>query len=67
MQYANVIFIDKDKKIITSMNILWVKDNKKGHLKQVKALLDEIKKILNVNISEFEIEKKFLKRVSPLL
>ena len=65
MQYANVIFIDKDKKIITSMNILWVKDNKKGHLKQVKALLDEIKKILNVNISEFEIEKKILKKSIP--
>ena len=47
------------------MNILWIKDNKKGHLKQVKALLDEIKKILNVNISEYEIEKKFLKKEYP--
>jgi len=47
------------------MNILWIKDNKKGHLKQVKALLDEIKKILNVNISEFEIEKKILKMNVP--
>jgi mitochondrial fission protein ELM1 len=47
------------------MNILWIKDNKKGHLKQVKALLDEIKKILNVNISEFEIEKKILKKSIP--
>ena len=47
------------------MNILWIKDNKKGHLKQVKALLDEIKKILKVNISEFEIEKKILKMNVP--
>ena len=42
------------------MNILWVKDNKKGHLKQVKALLEEFKKIKSVNISEFQIDKKFL-------
>ena len=48
------------------MNILWIKDNKKGHLKQVKALLDEIKKILNVNIS-LNIEIENSKRVSPLL
>jgi len=47
------------------MNILWIKDNKKGHLKQVKALLDEIKKILNVNISEFEIEKKIFNKSIP--
>ena len=47
------------------MNILWIKDNKKGHLKQVKALLDEINKISNVNISEFEIEKKIFNNRIP--
>jgi len=65
MQYANVIFINNDKKIITFMNILWIKDNKKGHLKQVKALLDEMNKILNVNISEYKIEKKLFNKNIP--
>ena len=47
------------------MNILWVKDNKKGHLKQVKALLEEFKKIKSVNISEFQIDKKFFNKIIP--
>jgi len=50
------------------MNILWVKDNKQGHLKQVKALLEEIKKLININISELDIDDKlFKKRISPSL
>ena len=50
------------------MNILWVKDNKQGHLKQVKALLEEIKKLININISELDIDNKLIKkRISPSL
>ena len=50
------------------MNILWVKDNKQGHLKQVRALLEEIKKLININISELDIDSKlFKKRISPSL
>ena len=34
------------------MNILWVKDNNIGHEKQVKNLLDEISKKIDLNIDE---------------
>ena len=34
------------------MNILWLKDGKLGHDKQVQALLDEICKIEESNIHE---------------
>ena len=50
------------------MNILWIKDNKQGHLKQVRALLEEIKKLININIFELDIDNKlFKKRISPSL
>ena len=50
------------------MNILWVKDNKQGHLKQVRALLEEIKKLINIKISELDIDSKlFKKSISPSL
>lgn len=38
------------------MNILWIKDGKIGHEKQVKILLDELKKSLEITISEFIIQ-----------
>ena len=38
------------------MNILWLKDGKLGHEKQVQALLDEICKIEESNIHERKIE-----------
>ena len=34
------------------MNILWVKDNNIGHEKQVKNLLDEISKKIDLHIDE---------------
>ena len=34
------------------MNILWVKDNNIGHEKQVKNLLDEISKKIDIHIDE---------------
>ena len=34
------------------MNILWIKDGKKGHEKQVKVLLDEISKNIDIKIFE---------------
>ena len=34
------------------MNIIWIKDGKKGHEKQVKVLLDEISKSIDIKIFE---------------
>ena len=34
------------------MNILWIKDGKKGHEKQVKALLEELSKAINIKVYE---------------
>ena len=41
------------------MNILWVKDGKKGHEKQVSALLEELNKTMDITIYEeqFTISK----------
>jgi mitochondrial fission protein ELM1 len=36
------------------MNILWIKDGKKGHEKQVSVLLEELGKNININIYEEE-------------
>ena len=36
------------------MNILWIKDGKIGHEKQVKTLLDELSKIIDINVVEKE-------------
>ena len=44
------------------MNILWIKDGKKGHEKQVQALLDELSKTININIYEERYHVSSLKR-----
>ena len=36
------------------MNILWIKDGKLGHEKQVEALLEEISSTQNINITEIK-------------
>ena len=41
------------------MNILWLKDKKIGHEKQVKALLDELSKSREINIIENEVDYTF--------
>ena len=48
------------------MNILWIKDGKLGHEKQVQALLDEICKSEESKIYERIIEKSsFLSKLNP--
>ena len=34
------------------MNILWIKDGKQGHEKQVKVLIDELSKSVDINLIE---------------
>ena len=45
------------------MNILWVKDGKLGHEKQVQALLEELSKEIQINVIEYQpdgiLTKKF--------
>ena len=45
------------------MNILWVKDGKLGHEKQVQALLHELSKEIQINVIEYQpdgiLTKKF--------
>ena len=41
------------------MNILWLKDKKIGHEKQVKAFLDELSKSREINIIESEVDYTF--------
>ena len=52
------------------MNILWVKDGKLGHEKQVKALLEELAKEIPINVIEYQpdaiLTKKFKYLFSPL-
>ena len=52
------------------MNILWIKDGKLGHEKQVKALLEELSKEIQINVIEYQPEgiltKKFKYLFSPL-
>ena len=38
------------------MNVLWVKDGKIGHEKQVKVLLDELSKTQMINITERNVK-----------
>ena len=38
------------------MNILWVRDGKIGHEKQVKVLLDEVGKSIEVSITEYVVQ-----------
>jgi mitochondrial fission protein ELM1 len=44
------------------MNILWIKDGKKGHEKQVQALLEELSKTIDINIYEENYHISSLKR-----
>jgi len=41
------------------MNVLWIKDNKTGHEKQVKVLLDELSKDLELDIDERIVNGRF--------
>ena len=49
------------------MNILWIKDGKIGHEKQVKALLDEISKTEDIKVFEEEYKISKFKRFIMLL
>ena len=49
------------------MNILWIKDGKKGHEKQVQALLDELSKTINIKIYEETYHISSLKRFFDIL
>ena len=44
------------------MNILWIKDGKKGHEKQVQALLEELSKTIDIIIYEEDYHISSLKR-----
>ena len=44
------------------MNILWIKDGKKGHEKQVQALLEELSKTIDINIYEEDYHISSLKK-----
>jgi len=44
------------------MNILWIKDGKKGHEKQVQALLEELSKTIDIKIYEEDYHISSLKR-----
>ena len=48
---------------IRNMNILWLKDGKLGHEKQVKALLKEISKTEDIKIKECVINISKLRRI----
>ena len=41
------------------MNVLWIKDNKTGHEKQVKVLLDELSKDIELDIDERIVKGRF--------
>ena len=41
------------------MKVLWIKDNKTGHEKQVKVLLDELSKDLELDIDERIVDGRF--------
>ena len=45
------------------MNILWVKDGKKGHEKQVSALLEELNKTIDITIYEEQFTISKVKKV----
>ena len=49
------------------MNVLWVKDKKIGHEKQVKALLEELSKLNEINIFEDEVSIRFEDKLAGLL
>ena len=49
------------------MNILWIKDGKKGHEKQVQALLDELSKTIDIKIYEEDYHISSLKRFFDIL
>ena len=49
------------------MNILWVKDGKIGHEKQVKALLDELAKTIDIKVYEEEYIIGPFQRINDIL
>ena len=49
------------------MNILWIKDGKLGHEKQVKVLLDELSKTIDIKVYEEECVFGPLERLSEML
>ena len=49
------------------MNIWWYKDDKTGHLKQVEAVLDELKKDFSLSIKEINCKKSPFKDILNLL
>ncbi|MDA9248264.1 hypothetical protein N9P52_03865 [Gammaproteobacteria bacterium] len=49
------------------MNILWIKDGKLGHEKQVKVLLDELSKTIDIKVYEEEYVIGPLQRYSEIL
>ena len=49
------------------MNILWIKDGKKGHEKQVQALLEELSRTIDIKIYEENYHISSLKRFFDIL
>ena len=49
------------------MNIWWYKDDKTGHLKQVEAVLDELRKDFDFSLKEIECKKSLFKDTLNLL
>ena len=49
------------------MNILWIKDGKKGHEKQVQVLLEELSKTINIKIYEEKYHINSLERFFDIL
>ena len=49
------------------MNILWIKDGKLGHEKQVKVLLDELSKTIDIKVYEEECVIGTAERLSEIL
>lgn len=45
------------------MNILWIKDGKKGHEKQVKVLLEELSRTISINIYEENYHINSIKKI----
>ena len=49
------------------MNILWIKDGKLGHEKQVKVLLDELSKTTDIKVYEEEYIIGSFQRINDIL
>ena len=48
------------------MNILWIKDGKLGHEKQVKALLDELSETIDIKVYEEDYIVGFFQRIADI-